>query len=272
VAQSIEEAKRITMRQALATIYQNMLAKHPSYVKTNFRMLTYGMKENSETMKKAYPDTFARFFFRYVKAISDKKGTGLKLNDIKKRFKKLPAAFIITAGKKRCTMHDISCPTEDCEYVTANKKIIMTSKVQKNARSEPITYRQRIFFRQDLKKRLASIFMTQADQRNCTFEPYTASLKPAIHYNGNKVLGIDKIMNEEVTHNSYKDKLGENFKSGHPEVFKAGKLKKARLYQRQGNFEKATNTLAEGFNIDSLQRRFNPKYIKQLMVKAMMEK
>ena len=103
-----------------------MLATHESYVKSNFPMLTYGMKENSETMKKAYPDTFARLFFRYVKAISDKKGTGLKLNEVHKRFKNLPAAFMISAGKKRCTMHDISCPTQDCPYVTNNKKIVMS--------------------------------------------------------------------------------------------------------------------------------------------------
>jgi hypothetical protein len=92
-----------------------MLKTHQAYVSTNFRMLTYGIKQESETMKKAYPDTFGRFFFRYVKAISDKKGTGLSLRDVKKRFKALPAAFIISAGKKRCTMHEISCPDgEDC--------------------------------------------------------------------------------------------------------------------------------------------------------------
>lgn len=125
-AMTKEMAKRITMRQSLAGIYQRMLATHESYVKSNFPMLTYGMKENSETMKKAYPDTFARLFFRYVKAISDKKGTGLKLSEVHKRFKNLPAAFIISAGKKRCTMHDISCPTQDCPYITNNKKIVMT--------------------------------------------------------------------------------------------------------------------------------------------------
>lgn len=196
------------MRQALASIYQRMLAKHASYVKSNFPMITYGMKNNSETMKKAYPDTFGRYFFRYVKAISDKKGTGISLADVKKRFKKLPAAFIIPAGKKRCTMHDISCPTEDCEYLTANKKIILTSKVQKNPREEPVTYRQRIFFRQDLKKRLANIFMSQSDQMNCTFEPNAASLKPKVNYNGKRVMEIDKIHNAVVDHNTYSDKIG----------------------------------------------------------------
>jgi hypothetical protein len=78
-----------------------MLSKHGAFVKSNFPMLTYGMKDNSETMKKAFPDTFARYFFRYVKAISDKKGTGISLSDARKRFKKLPAAFIIPAGKPR---------------------------------------------------------------------------------------------------------------------------------------------------------------------------
>jgi hypothetical protein len=117
------------MRIALAEIYNRLLTTHGPYVKTNFRMLTYGMTEGSETMKKAYPDTFARYFFRWVKCISDKKGTGLSLAQLKKRFRKLPAAFIISAGKQRCTMHEFSCPTEDCPFVTNNKKIIMTQKI-----------------------------------------------------------------------------------------------------------------------------------------------
>lgn len=54
-----------------------MLVDHGPYLKANFPMLSYGMKDGSETMKKAYPDTFARYFFRYVKAISDKKGTDI---------------------------------------------------------------------------------------------------------------------------------------------------------------------------------------------------
>jgi len=33
----------------------------------------------------------------------------------------------------------------------------------------------------------------------------------------------------ESAPNSYTDKLGENFKKSHPEVYKAGKLKKAQL-------------------------------------------
>lgn len=49
--------------------------------------LTIGMQENSITYKKLYPDTFARFFFRFVKAISNRKGTGLRLNQVKRRLR-----------------------------------------------------------------------------------------------------------------------------------------------------------------------------------------
>lgn len=74
--------------------------------------------------------------------------------------------------------------------------------------------------------------MTAADQKNCTFEPYAASLKPKIIYNGIPVLGIDKITDAEVDHNTYSEKMGADFVKAHPEVFKSGKLKKARLYYR----------------------------------------
>ena len=73
------------MRQSLANIYQSLINDndHKAYIKTHFPMLnplTIGMQENSKTYKKLYPDTFARFFFRFVKAISNRKGTGLRLN------------------------------------------------------------------------------------------------------------------------------------------------------------------------------------------------
>jgi hypothetical protein len=57
------------MRQQLADIYQRLLKKHSAFVKTNFRLLSYGMNEKSETFKKSYPDTFVRYFFRFVKSI-----------------------------------------------------------------------------------------------------------------------------------------------------------------------------------------------------------
>ena len=127
--------------------------------------------------------------------------------------------------------------------------------------------------REDYKKRLADIFMTQADQLNCTYEPYCASLKPIVNMSGKRQdAAIAEINNAEANQNTYCEKLGVNFEKSHPEVFKSGKLKKAKLMYREGKFELAMNTLAEGFNIESLNKHYNVKYQKQLLVKTMMNK
>lgn len=99
-------------------------------MKTRFRMSTYGMQEGTETYKKAFPKTFQFYFFRWIKAITTKTGK-LNLNTeagmakARKQFKHLPQAFIIPAGKQKCTMHANGCPTENCPYLSVNKKVVM---------------------------------------------------------------------------------------------------------------------------------------------------
>lgn len=83
---------------------------------------------------------------------------------------------------------------------------------------------------------------------------------------------IRKIIDTEADHTSYIKKLGTNFDKSHPEVYKAGKLKKARMEAKSGNYEKALIILGEGFNIDSLNRRFNPNYLRQKLVQETMAK
>jgi len=99
--------------------------------------------------------------------------------------------------------------------------------------------------------------MCHSDQVNCTFEPNAASLKPKVKYNGKTVMEVEKINAAVVDHNSYSEKMGPDFIKAHPEVFKAGKLKKANFHFRNGDFERSMNALGEGFNI---------------VVKTMMEK
>ena len=72
-----EESGRETLRNSLAKIYQKMLLSHGPYMKANFRLLSYGMDEKSETFKKSFPDSFKRYFFRLVKAMTDRKGAKL---------------------------------------------------------------------------------------------------------------------------------------------------------------------------------------------------
>lgn len=70
---------------------------------------------------------------------------------------------------------------------------------------------------------------------------------------------------------AYYNKLGKNFEQSHPEVYKAGILKRAKLKYSQGKYEEAMNTLQEGFNIDSLKRRYNPHYMKRLAIEGILK-
>lgn len=97
-----------------------MLLAHGPYVKANFRMLTYGMDEKSETFKKSFPSSFKRYFFRLVKSMTDKKGQRLTRQQVKQRARWMPPTFIIPSGKYRCTLHKISCPSNPCPYATLN--------------------------------------------------------------------------------------------------------------------------------------------------------
>ena len=50
-----ESGQRRTVRKSLAEIYTKMREQHASVVSAQFKLETYGMKEGSETHKKAYP-------------------------------------------------------------------------------------------------------------------------------------------------------------------------------------------------------------------------
>jgi hypothetical protein len=46
-------------------------------------------------------------------------------------------------------------------------------------------------------------------------------------------------------------------------VYKAGVVKRAKLKFMQGKFEEAMNALCEGFNIESLKKRYDSNYMKR---------
>lgn len=64
----------------------------------------------------------------------------------------------------------------------------------------------------------------------------------------------------ESDHKTYVEKHGPNLQKSHPEVYKAGKLKKAKHLLKDGDYAKALTTLGEGFNILSLRRKFDPHF------------
>ncbi len=101
--------------------------------------------------------------------------------------------------------------------------------------------------------------MTLDEQKNCTFEPEVAALKYVIDKNKRQP-EFYKMMAGESGPNSYASKHDDNFKKSHPEIYKSGKLRKAELYYKQGDYQKAMSVLSEGFNIYSLRRYFEPGF------------
>lgn len=114
--------------------------------------------------------------------------------------------------------------------------------------------------------------MLNSEINNCTFEPEAGSmskhLQDALRANPN--LKKEGFLNEPDPE-SYFQKLGKNFETSHPEVYKAGVLKRAKFKFDEGKFDESMNTLYEGFNIDSIKRRFDEKY-REKQRKIAMEK
>lgn len=138
---------------------------------------------------------------------------------------------------------------------------------------EPPTFRSRVWRRNDFKKALQNVLMTNEENENCTFEPEAGSMSKTIDLalRANPNLRKDGLL-DEPDPEAYVKKLGQNFEKSHPEVFKAGVLKRAQLMYKEGKFDDALKRLYDGFNVDSIRKRFDPKYMKRLIADQYLKK
>ena len=115
--------------------------------------------------------------------------------------------------------------------------------------------------------------MTNSDIQNCTFEPEAGSMSKNLELalRANPNLRKEGFL-DEPDPEAYFTKLGKNFESSHPEVYKAGILKRAKLKYSQGKYEEAMNQLCDGFNIDSIKKRYDPNYMKRFMAELLLKK
>jgi hypothetical protein len=110
--------------------------------------------------------------------------------------------------------------------------------------------------------------MMNSELENCTFEPEAGSLS--------KNLDVILYANPNLRKEGYTDepdpeayfqKLGKNFESSHPEVYKLGILKRAKLKYSQGKYEDAMNILYDG-----IKKRYDPNFMKRFMAEALLKK
>lgn len=80
-------------------------------------------------MKKAFPESFKRYFFRLIKTLNGKRPGQMKNMEVYKGARRLPTTFMVAGTSKRCTIHEVSCPEDPCPYRTHNKKIVMTANL-----------------------------------------------------------------------------------------------------------------------------------------------
>jgi hypothetical protein len=205
----------------LGDAYHEMIKDHGKTAKLRFPHKLYGVKKDSNIAKKSFPQSFKRHFFTLLKSF-------VHLDSGIKRIKNAPPAFFLPTTGGNCTVHTGGCP-EDCNYKTNNKKVLLRSKLRRMAEKIRPAYRSRIWRRADKRKLRSQILMTNSEIENCTFEPSAGGLS--------KYEGIKGALSQETTdHQIYVDSMGLNFQKRHPEVFKLGVLKKAKLKLREGKY------------------------------------
>ena len=115
--------------------------------------------------------------------------------------------------------------------------------------------------------------MLNSEKENCVFEPEAGSMSRTIGHALKTLPNLQKEgLLDEPDPEAFVKKLGQNFEKSHPEVYKAGVLKRAQLMVREGRFDDALKRLYEGFNVESIKKRFNPHYMQRLLAEVMLKK
>ena len=81
---------------------------------------------------------------------------------------------------------------------------------------------------------------------NCTFEPNCGTMDTL-----KKKFGLEKSSAPTVP-GDYFNKLGTNFATSNPKIFKMGIVKKAMLHWKNDKHEESINTLYDGFNVERI--------------------
>lgn len=265
-----KSSDKTTLRVKLAEYYHGMVDSTKQKddfvkkVKERFPHISYGQNVKSDTFKKSFPASFKRYFFKLVKNIIVSKKT--RKGD-KPVFPKQPPSLKMAVGGRingcKDPLYVKSQNVELTEFKIGQRIANLRKKKIPNA------WRSRAFKRHDMKKDyLKHVFMKQDEIENCTFEPNTFRL--AFHLNKTQanrmfITTHDPEFIDCRAGNDPQDKrarngmlpapgkfhteMGENFEKSDPAIFKAGKLKKAKILLKQGKTDDCISTLIQGFDL-----------------------
>ena len=229
-----------TLRTVLAENFQEVVKAHGKVAEARFPHTSYGQDPESETFKKSFPLSYKRYFFRLVKnIIMGKSG--------KKTIIKSPPSLLMTIGARTTTKIDPLIKPSLNTRLQAYK----LGKLHDKFKKQPDAFRSRVFRRTDKEAKLEKVFMQFSEVENCKFEPELGALNPNA-----------KKESEEVVPGEFFNKLGVNFATRNPRIYKQGVLKKAKLYFKNGKIEESYKELFHGFNVPRVLANFREKEFK----------
>jgi hypothetical protein len=137
---------------------------------------------------------------------------------------------------------------------------------------EPKTFRSRVWRRRDFASALDKVLMLNSEKENCVFEPEAGSMSLTI---GKTLRENPNLRKEgffdEADSEEFVKKLGQNFEKSNPEVYKIGVLKRAKLMAKEGKFDNALKRLYEGFNVESIKKHYDPKYMQRFFAEQLLK-
>jgi hypothetical protein len=169
-------------------------------------------------------------------------------------------------------MHiSIACP-EGCTYATFNKKVVLRTQNMRKYFKEPKSFRSRVWRRLDFASALDNVLMLNSEKENCVFEPEAGSMSLTIGWalHANKNFKEEDLI-VEADSEEFVKKLGVNFEKSNPEVYKIGVLKRAKLMAKEGKFDNALKRLYDGFNVESIKKHLDPKYMQRFFAEQLLK-
>lgn len=251
------QIQQIPISKQLGISYASLKTQFPLAMKKHFPYYNYGRakKENGEfTFNKSYPLVWKHHFFSLVKSYL-RTSEGLIL------LKSLPCNFWTPPSSSKCTVHaNMDCPP-NCGYVTLNKKALKQTFIEEKY---VMNWHEKLrpWARPDVAEQKEKIFMSYADARECTFEPKTGSKVPKKHLDL-AMQTFSELRNtimpgEAPNFAMWVNRMGQNFRSRDPLIYKAGVFKQAKAIFLQGAPEQAKKKLIENFNIPCILDHFEP--------------
>lgn len=232
-----------TQRDYLAEIYKEMIEEHDEVAHKRFPYnpaLVFGADiKKSETMEKSYPVEFKNYFYKLVNAhISIGKG--------QVKFSKVPPSMLMMVGARQPGL------TDDVNLKSKNKrlaKFAFGQIIKSMKKKDPKAWRSRVFKREDMKKKLAGIFMQFSELDNCTFEPEISAPPPGANMDGLVDRGVP---------GAFVKRMGTDFSRSDPSIYKFGKIRRAKTILRSGAVEDCIKKLCEGFDLCQVYMKFRP--------------